>query len=182
MWTGPLRGAPTDSERAFLDETRRHLAACHDQVRHSLHQLDGAHGGRRTADGSGGVARSVLHLCGDLDHKILSVVGGLSARSDRPGAPADGDPASREALLARLDAAVDRADAVLAVITPDRLREARRYAGLGQVVEGTVLSVILGALLDLARHTQELAALARSRPGDRFRLEAPAFSPSPAAT
>jgi hypothetical protein len=169
MKANPLTGGPTESERGFLDEARRQLATRHEQIRHSLRQLD---------DGSGGIARVVLSLCGDLDHKILSVVGGLSARSDRTGESPDRDPVSREALLARLDTAVDRADAVLAVITPDRLREARRCPGLGRVTEGTVLTVILGALLDLAGHAQEIALLTRSRPVERpsFALPALAFS------
>jgi hypothetical protein len=101
----------------------------------------------------------VLRLCGDLDREIVSVVGGLTAQWDRPGGPPGRGTASRDELLARLDSAVDRADAVLAVITPDRLREARRYPGPGRVVEGTVLTVIFGALMDLAGHTQEIVCI-----------------------
>jgi hypothetical protein len=73
------------------------------------------------------IARLVLHLCGDLDHKIVSVGGGLSARWDRPGESPERVTISRDELLVRLDSAVDRADAVPAVITSDRLREPRSY-------------------------------------------------------
>jgi hypothetical protein len=180
MKADPLRGAPTDSERVFLDEARRQLATSHAKIRSALRQLDDGRGGSRLAVRAAGVARLVLHLCADLDHKILAVVGGLSARRDRPGDPPDRGAASRDELLARLDAAVDRADAVLAVITADRLREARRYPGPGRVVEGTVLTVILGALLELAGHTQEIASLTRSRLGDRPPSESPALTLSPA--
>jgi hypothetical protein len=158
MRARPLTGVPTDSERAFLDEARAQLAANHERLRHSLQQLDEEQVGR-PAVGSVSVARLVLRLCGDLDHKIVSVVGGLSARWDRPGGPPRRGRVPRDELLARLDSAVDRADAVLAVITPERLREARRYPGPNRVVDGTVLTVIFGALVDLAGHTQEIVGI-----------------------
>jgi YD repeat-containing protein len=170
MATSPLRGVPTESERHFLDEARRQLAARHEQLRHSLHQIND-----QINDRPGRAARAILHLCGDLDHKILSVVGGLSAHRDRPADHAAPGTASRDELLARLDTSFDRADAVLAVITPDRLREARTYDGSGRTVEGTVLTVVLGALLDLAAQTQEIALLTRSRPGSRCRTGWPAL-------
>jgi hypothetical protein len=182
MKARPWTDVPTDSERVFLDEARTQLAASHETIRHHVRQLDDGQVGRRPPEGSGRIARLVLYVCGDLDHKIVSVVGGLSARWDRPGGPPGRGAVSRDELLARLDAAVGRADAVLAVITPDRLREARSYQGPGQVVEGTVLTVILRALLDLAAHTQEIALLTRSRLGDGPRAESPALALSPATT
>ena len=180
MKARPLTGVPTDSERVFLDEARNQLAANHERIRHHLRQLDDEQVGRRPAEESRGITRLVLRLCGDLDHKIVSVVGGLSARWDRPVEPPERPPNSRGELLVRLDSAVDRADAVLAVITPDRLREARRYPGPGQVVEETVLTVIFRALVDLAGSTQEIALLTRSRLADRSRPESPALTLSPA--
>jgi uncharacterized damage-inducible protein DinB len=176
MKASPLTGAPTDSERVFLDEARRQLATSHERICHALRQLDDEQVARRPVGGSSSIARLVLHLCADLDHKIVSVVGGLSARWGRLGESSDRSTASRDALLAHLDAAVDRADAVLAVITPDRLREARAYPGPGRVIEGTVLTVVLGTLLELAGHTQEIASLTQSRLADRSHLESPALA------
>jgi hypothetical protein len=179
MKARPLTGVPTDSERVFLDEARNQLAANHERIRHHLRQLDDEQVGRRPAEESCSIARLVLRLCGDLDHKLVSVVGGLSARWDRPGGAPGRGTVSRDELLARLDSAVGRADAVLAVITPDRLREARRYPGTGRVVEGTVLSVIFGALVDLAGHTREIALITRPRLGARFCSEFPALILAP---
>jgi hypothetical protein len=158
MEARPVTRVPTDSERVFLDEARTQLAANHERIRHHLRQLDDQQV-VRTAVGPVSVAGLVLRLCRDLDHKIVSVVGGLSARWDRPGGPPGRGVVSRDELLARLDAAVGRADAVLAVITPDRLREARRYPGPDRVVEGTVLTVIFGTLMELAGHTREVVGV-----------------------
>jgi hypothetical protein len=170
-----------DSERVFLDEARRQLAASHESIRHYLRQLDDEQAGRPVEE-YGSIAHLVLRLCSDLDHKVVSVVGGLSARGDRPGGSSERVTNSRDGLLVRLGAAVDRADAVLAVITPDRLREARRYPGPGQDIEGTVLTVVLRALVDLAGHTREITLLTRSRLANRSRSESPALTLSPATT
>jgi hypothetical protein len=182
MKASPLASVPTDSERVFLDEARRQLATSHERIRNDLCRLDDEQVWRLTAEESGSLTHLVLHLCDNLDWKILSVVGGISARYDRPNEPPGRGTISRDELLARLDAVVDRADAVLAVITPDRLREARRYPGPGRAVEGTVLSIVFGALVDLAGHTQQIALLTRSLLGDRSGFESPALALSPATT
>jgi len=178
----PLIAIPTDSERVFLDEARRQLAAQSEAIHRDLRQLDDEEVVRRFAEESSSIARLVLNLCGELDHKIVSVVGGLSGRWDRPDESAARGLISRDALLARLDAAVERADAILAVITPDRLREARRYPDPGRMIEGTVLTVIFQTLVDLAGHTQEIALLTWLQLGDRSRFESSALTLSPATT
>jgi hypothetical protein len=177
-----LASVPTDSERDFLDEARRQLATSHEKIRNVLRQLDDEQVWRLTAEESASITRLVLTLCDNLDRKILSVVGGLLAPWDRPGESPGRGTVSRDELIARLDTAVDRADAVLAVITPDRLREARRDPGPGRVVERTVLSVIFGALVDLAAHAREVALVTRSLPGERAGFESPALALSPATT
>ena len=176
MKTSTSTGVPTESERAFLDEARGQLATNHEKIRYYLRQLDDEQVARWPVDGSGSIARLVLHLCADLEDKILSVVGGLSARRDRPGESPQRVTISRDELLARLDTSVDRADSVLAVITPDRLRERREYPGCGRAVKGTVLTVIFQALMDLAGQTQEVASLTPTRIGNRPFFESPALA------
>jgi hypothetical protein len=174
MKAGMLTRIPTDSERDFLDEARRQLATNHRAIRYYLRQLDDGQVARRPSDESSSIARMVLRLCADVEHQILSVVGGLPACWDRPAESPERGTISRDELLARLDTSVDRADAVLAVITPDRLREARESKGPGRAVEVTVLTVIFRALVELAGQTREVASLTRSRPGDRPEFESPA--------
>jgi hypothetical protein len=171
-----LTRIPTDSERDFLDEARRQLATNHERIRYYLRQLGDEPITPRPLDEPSSIARMVLRLCADLEHQILSVVGGLPALWDRPGESPERRTISSNELLARLDTSVDRADAVLAVITPDRLREARENPGPGRAVEGTVLTVIFRALVDLAGQTREVASLTRSQLGDRPFFESPALT------
>ena len=122
------------------------------------------------------VGTLLLHLCGNLKQRFLSVIDGRPDDRDRPKEFSERGPIPKAELLRRLEEAVAGADAVLAGLTAARLLEGRRYRGLRGEVEGTVLAVALRTLLHLGGHAQEIVYATRLQLGDayKFRAESPA--------
>ena len=154
----------------FLRECRALLAACRAKVAHCLAQLSDEQVWWRPTESMNSVANLVLHLCGNLDQRIGSVVGGGPDERDRPREFSERGPIPPAELARRFDRSIRAADSVLAGLTPDRLLDPRTYRGTRHDFEGTVQAVILRTLVHLAGHMQEVIGLTRQQLGDRYRF------------
>lgn len=161
--------------REYLAEARAELALCHRKIRHCIEQLNDEQIWWRAGDEFNSVANLLLHLSGNISQRILSLVGGQSDHRNRDQEFSERGPIAKADLLARFDDVIERTDAVLATLSPDRLLETRRFRMLTGEVEGTLLKLILQTLVHLGGHTQEIVALARVQLRDRYRfLQTPA--------
>ena len=152
--------------RAYLAESRRRLAACHERITHCLGQLDDAQVWWRARPALNSIGNLVLHLCGNLRQWLVSGVGGAADVRDRPAEFAEQGPIPKEELLRRLGAVVRAADNALSRVEDSRLLEARRIQGFDE----TVLSAIFDSLAHLAGHTQEIVFVTRLQLGDAYRF------------
>ena len=160
----------------YVAEARRELAACLVRVKHCMGQLDDGQVWHRPRPGMHSVGDLVLHLCGSLRQRLLSVVGGARDDRDRTRGFAGRGPAPKAELLLQSEEAVGAVDAVLAGLTADRLLEGRRYAGLREEARATVLVVVLRTLMRFRGHAQEVVYASRLLLGEGYRFLAPAVA------
>ena len=158
----------------YVAQSRRELAACLARVKHCLGQLADVQVWRRPRPGMHSVGDLILHLCGSLRQRLVSVVGGAADDRDRTREVAEGGPVPKAELLLRLEEAVGAADAALAGLTAERLLEGRRYAGLRGEARATVLAVVLWTLMRFSGHAQEVVYASRLLLGDGYRFLASA--------
>jgi hypothetical protein len=152
--------------RAYLEETRRRIAACRERIGHCLGQLDDRQVWWRPHESMNSIANLVLHLCGNLRQWVVSGVGGAADVRDRPQEFAEQGPIPKAELLLRLEEVLGEADAVLAETDERQLLEPRRIQGFDE----TVLSAIFDSLAHLSGHTQEIICLTRVQRGDAYRF------------
>jgi hypothetical protein len=169
--------ASDSTGRAFLDEVRGQLALCQSKIHHCLGQLSDQQLWHRAGDDFNSIANLVLHLTGNISQRFLSVVDNQPDTRNRDAEFAERGPIAKAELLAGLDAAIARADAVLAALEPARLLESRRHRRLRGEVETSVLGVILQTLVHVGGHTQEIIALTRLQLRDDYRYMDPAARP-----
>lgn len=156
--------------REYLAQARAELALCHRKIRHCVEQLNDEQIWWRAGEEFNSVANLLLHLSGNIGQRILSLVGGHEYHRNRDQEFAERGPIAKADLLARFDDVMERTDAVLATLPPERLLETRRYRMLKGEVEGTLLKLILQTLAHLGGHTQEIVALARLQLRDQYRF------------
>jgi hypothetical protein len=154
-------GATRGLGHVYIEEARRRLAACHERINHCLNQLNDAQVWWRPTESMNSIANLVLHLSGNLDHWIVSGVGGAQHHRNRPLEFSERTTIPKEQLSQRLCSAVSRADHVLAQVNDARLLETRRIQGF----EETVLSAIFESLGHFNGHTQEIVYITRLRWG-----------------
>jgi hypothetical protein len=154
---------------AFLAEARRQLDGCLDKLRHSADQLDETQLWWRLDEGRNSVGNLLLHLAGNITQRFGSNIGGDPDIRDRAAEFAERGPIPKAEVVRRLDAAFDRARAVLDDLDPDRVTDPLTYATGRGPVDATVLAVVLRSLLHLAGHTQEIIAMTKNQLGDGYR-------------
>ena len=162
----------------FIADARRQLAAHLGLVKHCLAQLDDDQLWRRPRPEMNSIGNLLLHLAGNLRQRFLSVVGGVPDDRDRPREFSERSPIPKADLLPRLEEAVGAADALLTGLTVDPLLEVRRHVVLRGEVEETVLAVVLGTLLHLAGHAQEIVYATRLLLGDAYQFRRPQSAPA----
>ena len=156
---------------ACLAEARQRLGWCHDKIRHFVGQLDDAQVWWRPRESMNSIGNLMLHLCGNLTQRFLSVVAGLPDSRDRPLEFSERGPIPRAELLGRLDNTVTRAGTVLDSLTPAHLLERRRYRGLDREFDEPVVVVILQTLAHATGHTQEIILMTRWQMGDAYKFQ-----------
>ena len=119
-----------------------------------------------TPHGSGSVGFHLRHIAGSTDRLMTYVSGGQLSSDQMAALKAENEPgATREDLLAGIDAAFEKAEAVTRALDPARLAEPR---GVGRKQLPTS---VIGLLVHIAEHTQRhvgqaisAAKLARAEP------------------
>src|SRR5947209_2629781 len=113
--------SPTPAEQILVEEARAQLAWGLRKVTHCLGQLDDAQVWWRPRESQNSIANLILHLAGNLDQRLGSLITGAPDERDRPREFSERGPVPKAELLRRFEQAVTRADQVLAGLTPERL-------------------------------------------------------------
>ena len=161
----------------FLYEARRQLTDCAGTIRHCLSQLDASQIWWRPQANMNSAGNLVLHLTGNLRQRFLSDVGGEPFDRDRFGEFTERRTIPRNEVVQSFDEVVDRADALLASISPDRLPEHCSYKVTAGTIDGTVQALLLRTLMHLAGHSQEIVFMTRLQLGERYLFKHPAGVP-----
>ena len=152
--------APSALGTEFLSEARQQLAACVGTIRHCLAQLDDGQIWWRPQANMNSIGNLVLHLDGNVRHRILSDIGGEPFDRDRFGEFTERRAVPRDELLRRIDELLRLVDAKLGVMPTNRLSEPVQYVVTAGTMHGTVQGLILRALSHFAGHTQEILFMA----------------------
>lgn len=171
----PVSDSPPRSPgQIIMDEARAQLTWGLRKVTHCLGQLDDAQVWWRPRESQNSIANLLLHLTGNLNQRLDSLVTGAPDVRDRPKEFAERGPVPKAELLRRFEQAVKRADHVLAGLTSDQLAEERVYAGLKVTLRGTVLALVFRTITHLTGHTQEIIYITRLQRGDAYVPDEPA--------
>jgi hypothetical protein len=165
-----LAAIDNDIAAAILGEVRNELRSCQRRIHHCADQLNDEQLWWRTDESFNSIANLLLHLTGNIEQRINSILGGRPDCRDRPGEFSARGPIAKSELLARFDEVVERADGVLAGLSATRLLESHRFLKLRGEVEGTAVALIVQTLVHLGGHTQEIVALTRFRLRDAYRF------------
>ena len=112
---------------------------------------------RRPNDQSNSVGNLLLHLAGNVGQWIVSGVGGMPDRRDRPAEFNTRGGASADELLARLDSVLAEADAVLASLSAESLAERRTIQGR----EVSVMAAVYSAVQHFSTHLGQIIMVAK---------------------
>lgn len=164
----PAASSPLDTE--FIKAARSELAECHQKLRHCAMQLTDEQLWSRSDDSLNSIANLLLHLCGNLNERLVCVIHGQPAQRDRDAEFAARSTIAGSMLLEQLALTIARADEALEQLTPARLVETCRFRMLRGEVERPVVQVIVQTLVHLGGHTQEIVTLTRQLLGDRYRF------------
>jgi hypothetical protein len=156
--------------RAFLAEARHQLNACRRKIVHCVDQLNDDQLWWRAGEEFNSIANLMLHLEGNVRQRLLSLIGGEPDTRNRQQEFAERGPIAREDLARRLDETLERAEALLGELAPERLLETRRYPMLGGDAEGSFVTLILHTLVHLGGHTQEIVAVTRLQLREAYRF------------
>jgi uncharacterized damage-inducible protein DinB len=155
---------------AFLADARDQLQGCRRRVLHCVDQLHDEQLWWRAGEQFNSIANLMLHLAGNVQQRINSLIGGAPDNRNRPREFSERGPIAKDDLLERLDGTLQAADKVLAQLPPERLLEKRTYQQLHGPVEGTLVTLILHTLVHLGGHAQEIVALTRLQLRDDYRF------------
>jgi hypothetical protein len=101
----------------------------------------------------------LLHLAGNVRQWVVSGVGGAPDTRDRPAEFSARDGGSAEQLLARLEAVLTEADAVIAGLTPDDLTQRRTIQGR----DVSVMAAVYSAVQHFSTHLGQIIMIAKER-------------------
>jgi uncharacterized damage-inducible protein DinB len=126
---------------------------------------------RRANEESNSVGNLLLHLAGNVRQWIVSGVGGAPDTRDRPAEFGARRGGSADELLARLEAALEEADDVLARLSPQDLVERRTIQGR----DVSVMAAVYSAVQHFSTHLGQIIMVAKEHsPGViRFYDDAP---------
>jgi uncharacterized damage-inducible protein DinB len=156
-----------DVATTFLQRSRHYLAFEYPtKIRRCLDVLPRDAVWRREDDQSNSIGNLLLHLAGNVRQWIISGVGGAPDARYRNGEFAARDGADVEALFVALRATLDEADAVIALLTPDRLLERRTIQGRDVIVLDAVYHVVEHFSL----HTGQIILLTKRYAPGRIRF------------
>jgi len=150
----------TDLGAHFLERSRYFLNdEYRAKLRHSVASLPADAIWWRPNDESNSVGNLLIHLAGNIRQWIVAGVGGAPVTRNRAAEFAARDGATKEALLADLERALDDVDRVLAGVPPVRLTERAHIQGRDVTVFDAILHVVehfgyhLGQIVYVAKET-----------------------------
>jgi uncharacterized damage-inducible protein DinB len=114
---------------------------------------------RRTNDQSNSVGNLLLHLAGNVRQWVVSGVGRVPDTRDRSAEFSTWGGVSADELLARLEAVLSEADAVIARLTPDDLVQRRTIQGR----DVTVMAAVYTAVQHFSTHLGQIIMIAKEQ-------------------
>lgn len=156
-----------DPSHYFLDQARWYFSSSYlPKIERCLSLLTDEDVWWRANEASNSIGNLMLHLSGNVQQWIIGGVGNLPYERDRQHEFGERGGFSREALLARLKATLEKADRVLAEVDPDRLLERKEIQGC----EVTVMEAILRIVQHFGLHTGQIMLLTKLRTGEDLKL------------
>lgn len=160
-----LSQGPTAS---FPELAARYLGEYEEKIRFAAARLSEEQLWWRPHPHANSVGNLLLHLAGNLGQWVAGAIGGEAVERDRGGEFAADLSAGRDELLARLGAAVARAQAVLRGLSEADLARPLEV----QTYPTTVLAAAFHAVEHLSYHTGQILAIAKqlTAEGEPFEL------------
>jgi uncharacterized damage-inducible protein DinB len=147
-----------DIASSFLDQSRQYLAFEYPaKIRRCLDLLPPDALWRRADERSNSIGNLLLHLAGNVRQWIISSVGGAADARLRSAEFAARDGADADVLYEALRGTLDEADAVIAMLTADRLLERRVIQGR----DVSVFDAVFHVVEHFALHTGQIILLTK---------------------
>lgn len=145
-------------ESRFLERSRYYLGVEYPaKIRAALLAMPPGRVWWRPNESSNSAGNLVLHLAGNVTQWIVGGVGGEATTRDRDGEFTERGGLDAASLVAHLEQAVSRADAVLARLNPQTLLEEREIQGR----RTTVLAAIYHVVEHCSTHTGQIVLLGK---------------------
>ncbi len=152
----------TTISQAFLLQARKHLREDFmPKIRKCLDQLSDADLWWRAHETDNSIGNLLLHLEGNVRQWILSGVGSVPDRRDRPKEFAERTAIQRQELWSKLENTLAEVDAVLAAFPPEQLLQQRVIQGS----DNTALQAIFHVVEHFAYHTGQIIYITKLRQG-----------------
>ena len=144
--------------REFVTRSRFYLSEEYrTKIRRAVEAIPAEAIWRRANDQSNSVGNLLLHLAGNVRQWIVSGVGGAPDTRDRQAEFAAREGGGAKELLARLDAVLTEADAVLARLTREDLVQRRTIQGR----DVTVMAAVYSAVQHFSTHLGQIIMVAK---------------------
>lgn len=154
-----------DAGTAVIAAYRRRLEELRKRAAMVTDQLDDDDVNWRPNDESNSIANLVLHLAGNL-YQNCALISGEPDTRDRNAEFNFAGRMGRDEVMARLNDAIARTDALLATLPAERLAETRPRRDRSE----TVLNVLLMAITHLSEHVGQISYIAKVRLGAGYRV------------
>jgi len=152
----------TELHQIFLEFSRRKLRQLADRIADCLGRLTEEQIWSRSGRHQNAAGNLVLHLCGNVRQWIGHGVGGLPDIRAREEEFAARGGLSGTELIGRLNAVLRQADAILAHLTPERLRKPVTIQGYNL----TVLEAIYHVVEHFAQHAGQIIFITKWLTGE----------------
>ena len=154
-----------NTEKHFLESSLRRMETSRVTILHCLDQLDHQQIWWRPFEEQNSVGNLILHLCGNIRQWIISGVGRLEDKRNRPAEFAERTELTKAELIRRFEETLKEARVTLEKTAPDSLTDSLKVQGFDE----TVLSTIYECLAHLQGHTQEIIYITRLKLGNNYR-------------
>lgn len=138
-----------------------------DRIKHCTDQLTDAQVWWRPAESMNSIGNLLLHLNGNIRQWIISGVGGAKDDRYRQGEFDERRAVPKAELLAKLEATVAEAQAVMARQTPEDWARVRRV----QSYDVTGLAAAIHSVAHFRGHTQEIIHITRTQLGEKYEFD-----------
>ena len=138
---------------ALIRVCRRRLDESHGRIRACIAHITTEEAWRRPNEHTVSIGNLILHLAGNVRQWIVSGLGGREDVRSRSDEFSERGPIPKEDVLARLEAVMNDAVAVLDHLDPDALLAPRRVQGFDE----TGISILVHVVEHFSYHTGQIA-------------------------